>query len=80
MGVREGCMGNVYKVMIRCPVSSNEIDTGIRTSGRESLNSDIYQGGRMLCPDCHHFHSFSDESYISVAEETSEEQVWRPNP
>jgi hypothetical protein len=73
-------MGTVYKVMIRCPVSSHEIDAGIRTSGRESLSSDIYQGGVVLCPDCHRLHRLNDDGYLSVAEETSGQQVWRPNP
>jgi hypothetical protein len=73
-------MADMYKVMIRCPVSSTEIDTGIRTSGRESLSSDIYEGGGVLCPDCHRFHRLSDEGFLGVAEETLGQQVWRPNP
>jgi hypothetical protein len=72
-------MGNMYKVMIRCPVSSHEVDTGIRTTGRESLSSDISEGG-VLCPDCQRFHKLSDEGFFSVAEETLPKQAWRPNP
>ena len=73
-------MGNMFKVLIRCPVSSNEIDTGVRTSGREFLSSDIYEAGGVLCPDCHRVHRFSDEGFLSVAEETLAQGVWSPNP
>ncbi len=70
----------MYKVMIRCPVSSHDIDTGLRTSGREVLSSDIYEGGGVFCPDCHRFHRLRDEGFFGVADETLKQPVWRPNP
>ncbi len=73
-------MAQVYTIMARCPVSQRSIDTGIRTTGRESLSSDLYEGGGVLCPDCHRCHRLSDEGYISIAEETLGQEVWRPNP
>ena len=73
-------MAQVYKVMIRCPVSHNDIDTGIRTSGRESLSSGIYEGGSVLCPDCHNLHRVLDDGFLDVAHETPDQNVWRPNP
>jgi len=73
-------MAVLFKVMIRCPVSSNEIDTGIRTSGRESLSSDIYEEGGVLCPACHRFHRLCDDGFLDVAQEALEQDVWRPNP
>jgi|MudIll2142460700_1097286.scaffolds.fasta_scaffold84827_3 hypothetical protein len=73
-------MARVYKITVRCPISHSNIDTGIRTTGRESLSSDIYEGGGVFCPDCHRFHGLRDEGFLSVAEETPGEQAWRPNP
>jgi hypothetical protein len=73
-------MAQVCKIMARCPISHRSIDTGIRTTGRESLSSDIYEGGGVLCPDCRRFHRLSDEGFLDVARETVEESLWRPNP
>jgi hypothetical protein len=77
---RTASMAQVFKIIVRCPISHSNIDTGIRTTGRESLSSDIYEGGGMLCPDCHRFHSLRDEGFLSVADETLRQPVWRPNP
>jgi len=72
-------MAQIYKVMVRCPSSHDSIDTGIRTSGRESLSSEIYSAGSVFCPACRSFHRLLDSGYLDVAGEALEQEVWRPN-
>ncbi len=72
-------MAMLYKIMLRCPVNRSEIDTGILTSGREVLNSGIYQYGTVLCPHCNQTHSYSEYAYIVPYERDQEEELWRPN-
>jgi hypothetical protein len=72
-------MAGLYKIMIRCPVTKQEIDTGIVTSGREVLNSGIYQTGSVLCPHCNQTHGYGEYAYIVPYEARLEEELWRPN-
>jgi hypothetical protein len=72
-------MAKMYKVMVRCPRSHDSIDTGLRTSGRESLSSEIYAAGSFFCPACRTFHSLRDAGYLDVAAEALGQDVWRPN-
>ncbi len=73
-------MAQVFKVMVRCPVTHQEFDTGIRTSGREVLASNVYQNGIADCFHCHQFHPLEGNAYL-VPESTSRaDSLWRPNP
>ncbi len=73
-------MAQLFRIMVRCPVTNADIDTGIRTSGREVLSSDIYQDGSIICTHCKQFHSFSGNSFLQVENRPSAESLWRPNP
>jgi len=73
-------MAQVFKVMIRCPVTKLEIDTGIRTFGREVLNSSIYQDGMVNCPHCTQFHAFDGNAFVQIEADPSADSLWRPNP
>jgi hypothetical protein len=72
-------MATIYKVMVRCPSSHDSIDTGLRTSGRESMSSEIYAAGSFFCPGCRTFHSLRDAGYLDVTAERLEQDAWRPN-
>ena len=73
-------MASIFKVMLRCPVTGEELDTGMRTSGREALNSSVYQDGRVDCPYCKQFHTFEGNAYLETASVTGAGSLWRPNP
>ncbi len=72
-------MAVTYKVMVRCPVTGRVIDSGIRTSGREVINSGLFQSGSIGCPHCGHLHSFDGNSYLDVDRDSSVVGLWRPN-
>ena len=73
-------MAKVFKVVVRCPVTHLDIDTGIRTSGREVLSSNIYQNGNIDCPHCHQLHPFEVNAYLAPEAGVLTESLWRPNP
>ncbi len=73
-------MPTVYRIMLRCPLTTNVLDTGIRTSGRESLNGDAYGDGRFSCPFCNQFHSLDEDGFFEVDQNQSGDSLWRPNP
>lgn len=73
-------MAQLYKIMIRCPLTKLEIDTGIRTSGREVLISNIYQNGMVNCPHCNQFHKFEGNAFLKIETESPADSLWRPNP
>ncbi len=73
-------MAKVFKVVVRCPVTQMEIDTGIRTSGREVMSSSIYQDGNVDCPHCRQIHSFEANAFLAPEADVPIDSLWRPNP
>jgi hypothetical protein len=73
-------MGDIYRLSIRCPVTSNKIDTGIQASTREALSSAIYLDGMVYCKYCHSLHAYSDNASIERAGRRFPGDYWRPNP
>lgn len=71
-------MAETFRILIRCPVTGHVMDTGIRTSGREVLNTDIYAAGKVRCRFCGKFHSLR-AAFAGVAEDPSLADSWRPN-
>ncbi len=71
-------MAQVFAIHVECPVTKQVLDTGIRTSGREVLNSDIYSAGRVHCRFCGGIHSLHD-AFPVISEERSLLETWRPN-
>jgi hypothetical protein len=71
-------MAQIFKILVRCPVTKEIVDTGIRTSGREVLNSDIYGAGKVHCRHCGAMHSLHD-AFPIISEETCLQETWRPN-
>ncbi len=72
-------MAKLFKLMVRCPATKQNVDTGIRTSGREALNSAIYQDGTLLCPHCGEFHSYGKEAFFQLDQAELAGGQWRPN-
>lgn len=68
-----------YKLMIRCPVTGKIFDSGIRTSGRETLNSGLMLEGKASCGYCRQIHPFNGNSSLDVEEGANETRLWRPN-
>ena len=66
--------------MVHCPVTGKILDTGITTSGREALNSSLFEEGGVLCQQCGERHSFQDYAYFQVEGTGGAESLWRPNP
>ena len=73
-------MGVLFRIMMRCPTTGETIDTGIRTGGREALNSDAYRQGMVSCGKCGKFHSLDDDAFMEVEKRTDADTLWRPNP
>ncbi|NWG12078.1 MAG: hypothetical protein HXY20_00920 [Acidobacteria bacterium] len=73
-------MAQIFKVLVRCPYKHKVLDTGIRTSGRESLSTGIYDGGRIRCPECRQFHSVLEHGFFELEREELAHDLWRPNP
>jgi hypothetical protein len=71
-------MVQIFRILVRCPVTKETVDTGIRTSGREVLNSDIYGPCRVHCRHCGGMHGLHD-AFPVISEETSLQEIWRPN-
>jgi len=67
-----------FRILIRCPVTGDVIDTGIRTSGREVLNTDIYREGKVRCQFCGQFHSLQ-AAFADVVQDQMLGDSWRPN-
>jgi hypothetical protein len=72
-------MALIYRIMVRCPDTGKVIDSGIRTSGRETVNSGLLQAGSLGCPYCHKLHSYESNSYLEVESMDSADGLWRPN-
>lgn len=73
-------MAQVFRIMVCCPVTKQGLDTGIRTSGREVLSSDIYQRGMVDCPHCDQFHPFDGNAFLEIERCSAFDSLWRPNP
>jgi hypothetical protein len=71
-------MAQIFRILVLCPITRQALDTGIRTSGREVLNSDIYGGGKIYCRLCGGMHSL-DEAFPEISEDRSLQETWRPN-
>ncbi len=73
-------MAQLYEVVLRCPVTRNTLETGIRTSGRDVLTSGIYSDGRFNCRFCRQFHLFEGNAFVRPAADIAGADLWRPNP
>lgn len=73
-------MAQIYRVMLRCPQSKSILDTGIRTSGREALNNNVYRQGMINCRSCSQFHPIDVDAFIEADLVSSGDSLWRPNP
>jgi hypothetical protein len=73
-------MAMLFKVMMRCPSTSEVFDTGIHTTGREALNNNAYRQGMMSCRICGKFHSLDEDAFMEVEKKTNADTLWRPNP
>ncbi len=72
-------MAPTYKIAVKCPVTGRMIDSGIRTSGREAVNSGLFHDGKVSCPHCHQIHSFENNSFLDVDLAVPAIGPWRPN-
>ena len=73
-------MAQVYKVMVRCPRTQQTLDTGIRTSGRDVLTSNIYRSGKASCRYCGQVHPFEGNAFVEPELAQLASDLWRPNP
>jgi len=73
-------MRDIYTLSIRCPITSELIDTGIYSSTREALNSAVYQDGTAYCRHCHSFHPYLADGIVEIRGSCISEGCWRPNP
>ena len=71
---------NVLRVKVRCPITQQVFDTGIRTSGREALSSNAYQEGVINCRFCNQLHSLDEDAFFEVEPSQQSSGLWRPNP
>jgi hypothetical protein len=69
-----------FRIMVRCPATGKALDTGITTSGREALNSSLFDEGSVACDYCGELHSFQDHGFVSVEGADGADPLWRPNP
>jgi hypothetical protein len=65
--------------MLRCPETLKISDTGITTSGRESLNGSLYEEGTLKCPFCKKVHHLREEAFLKLESESRRDHLWRPN-
>ena len=73
-------MSLVYRILVRCPATGQVLDTGIATSGREALNSSLFEEGKTACAHCRQPHSLKEHGFYSVQVDTAAQSLWRPNP
>ena len=72
-------MAPVYRIMVRCPATGKMIDSGIRTSGRETANNALFNGSTVSCPYCRQLHSLQKNSCLDVVSSSAAKSLWRPN-
>ncbi len=73
-------MPQIYRVMVRCPQTKYITDTGIRTSGRESLSSNAYGDGAISCLFCRQLHFLDENGFLELDQSKAGDALWRPNP
>ena len=74
-------MASLFKIMIRCPITTRVFDTGIRTTGREALTNNAYQQGMISCVFCDQLHSLDESAFTQPESESqTSDALWRPNP
>jgi hypothetical protein len=73
-------MSQIFRIMVRCPTTGNLLDTGITTSGRESLNNDLFEEGKVSCRYCRQSHDFQQHAFLSAQQDSFPNGPWRPNP
>lgn len=73
-------MPHVFRVMVHCPQTGGVLDTGIMTSGREVINSRMFEDRPVDCPHCGRRHNMQENSFLQVLPASLKETLWRPNP
>ncbi len=73
-------MQEIYRIIIRCPSTKQNLDTGIRISGREALTNNAYRQGMVSCRYCGQFHSMDADAFQELEQRLSGDELWRPNP
>ena len=73
-------MAQAFRIMLRCPVTQETVDTGIRTSGREALTGGLYRDATAHCRHCRQFHPFEGNAFVEVDAAGLPDGLWRPNP
>jgi hypothetical protein len=73
-------MAQIYRILIRCPTTGKALDTGIRTSGRDAITSDIYRDGTVSCRHCGKFHPLKGNIFVEPDAARLRNDLWRPNP
>jgi len=73
-------MAQMYTIVLQCPITSKLVETGVKTSGREALNNNIFRSGQAYCPHCGQMHSFEGNAFLEVDKKSIVAELWRPNP
>lgn len=73
-------MAYLYRIKVRCPVTTQVFDTGIRTTGREALTNNACRGGVVSCKFCNQFHSLDEDAFCEIEQSRQSDTLWRPNP
>jgi hypothetical protein len=73
-------MPHVFRVMVCCPQTGGVLDTGITTSGREVLNSRMFEDKPIDCRHCGRRHNMQENSFLQVLPASLKQTLWRPNP
>ncbi len=74
-------MLRVYDVMIKCPVTSRALKTGVQTTSPESFAREIYQDLPAECQHCNGEHRWKKEEAFLLVEDNwcESDTLWRPN-
>lgn len=73
-------MHHVFRVMVRCPETGRILGTGIVTSGREMLNSRMFEDKPVDCPHCGRRHNMQENTFLQPLPVFLKATLWRPNP
>jgi hypothetical protein len=55
------------------------LESGMRTSGRETLNSGLLRESRIYCRHCHALHGYDQHAYFNRHGADAGTGLWRPN-
>jgi hypothetical protein len=72
-------MNSTTRIMMLCPTTRKSFDTGIRTSGRDVLGSDLYDDAQFACPYCGQLHEAKGNAYPAIEFNEGAGALWRPN-